>query len=136
MTPWTVAHQAPLSMRFSRQEYWSGLPCPPPRDLSHSGIEPETLMSPVLTGRFFTTSITWASLEGLFRITENPHQPSPTENHDLLLPFVPRCFFFFFFKSYWCSMVKQENMKRNPGLCSQVELDGTPAQPPTNFGVP
>ena len=39
MTPWTVA-QAPLSMRFSRQEYWSGLPCLPPGDLPNPGIEP------------------------------------------------------------------------------------------------
>ena len=39
-TPWTIAYQAPLSMGFSRQEYWSGLPYPPPRDLSSSGIEP------------------------------------------------------------------------------------------------
>ena len=39
-TLWTVAHQAPLSMMFSRREYWSGLPCPPPGDLPDSGIEP------------------------------------------------------------------------------------------------
>ena len=39
VTPWTVAHQAPLSMGFSRQEYWSGLPCPPPGDLPDPGIE-------------------------------------------------------------------------------------------------
>ena len=39
-TPWTVAHQVPLSMEFSRQEYWSGLPCPPSGDLPHSEIEP------------------------------------------------------------------------------------------------
>ena len=45
MTPWTVAHQAPLSMGFSRQEYWSGLPCPPPGDLPDQGIE---LRSPAL----------------------------------------------------------------------------------------
>ena len=44
-TPWTTAHQAPLSMGFSRQEYWSRLPFPSPEDLSNSGIEPE---SPVL----------------------------------------------------------------------------------------
>ena len=41
-TPWTVAHQAPLSMGFSRQESWSGLPCPPPGDLPDPGIEPES----------------------------------------------------------------------------------------------
>ena len=45
MTPWTVAHQAPLSMAFPRQEYWSGLPFPSPGDLSDPGIEPR---SPVL----------------------------------------------------------------------------------------
>ena len=58
-TPWTVISQAPLSMGFSRQEYWSGLPCPPPRDLHDAGIEPKCLMSPALAGRFFTTSATW-----------------------------------------------------------------------------
>ena len=41
-TPRTAAHQAPLSMGFSRQENWSGLPCPPPRDLPNSGIEPRS----------------------------------------------------------------------------------------------
>ena len=50
-TPWTVACQAPLSMGFSRQEYRSGLPSPPPRDLSTPGIEPVSLTSPVLAGR-------------------------------------------------------------------------------------
>ena len=51
-TPWTVAHQAPLSLEFSRQEYWSGLPFPTPGYLPSPGIEPE---SPALAGRFFTT---------------------------------------------------------------------------------
>ena len=51
-TPWTAAHQVPLSMGFPRQEYWSGLPFPPPRDLPDSGFKP---MSPALTGTFFTT---------------------------------------------------------------------------------
>ena len=43
--PWTVACQAPLSMGFSRQEYWSGLPCPPPRNLPDSGIQPISSMA-------------------------------------------------------------------------------------------
>ena len=47
-TLWTVAHQAPLSTGFSRQEYWSGLPCPPPGDLPDSGIEPASPVSPAL----------------------------------------------------------------------------------------
>ena len=50
-TPWTVACQAPLSMGFSRQEYWSGLPCPLPGDLPNPGIEPVSLMSPALADR-------------------------------------------------------------------------------------
>ena len=53
--PWTVAGQAPLSMGFPRQEYWSGLPFPSPRDLPALGTEPEFPMSPALAGRFFTT---------------------------------------------------------------------------------
>ena len=52
VTPWTVARQAPLSMGFSRQEYWSVLPFPAPMDLPNPDIEP---MSPALAGRFFTT---------------------------------------------------------------------------------
>ena len=58
-TLWTVAHQASLSMGFSRQEYWSGLPFPSPGDLLNPGIEPTSLMSPALADRFFTASITW-----------------------------------------------------------------------------
>ena len=59
---WTVAHQAPSSMGFSRQEYWSGLPHPPLGDLPDPGIELESLVSPALAGRFFTTSATWEAL--------------------------------------------------------------------------
>ena len=53
-TLWTVAYQAPPSMGFSRQEYWSGLPFPPPGDLPNSGIKPT---SPALAGKFFTTEL-------------------------------------------------------------------------------
>ena len=56
-TLWTVAHQAPLSMGFSRQEYWSGLPCPPPGDLPDPGIDSVSLVSPTLAGSFFTTEM-------------------------------------------------------------------------------
>ena len=58
-TLWTIAHQASLSMGFSRREYWSGLLCPPPGDLPDPGIEPASLISSVLVGGFFTTSATW-----------------------------------------------------------------------------
>ena len=60
--PWTVAHQSPLSMGSSRQEYWSGLPCPLPGDLPDSRIEPASLKLPALTGGLFTTSATWEAL--------------------------------------------------------------------------
>ena len=59
MTPWTVACQASLSMKLPRQEYWSGLPCSPPGDLPDTGIEPTSLMSPALTGSFFTSIPPW-----------------------------------------------------------------------------
>ena len=54
VTPWTVAHQT-LSWDYSRQEYWSGLPFPPPGDLPDPGIEPVAPASPALAGRFFIT---------------------------------------------------------------------------------
>ena len=51
--------QVPLSMGFSRQEYWSGLPCPTPGDLPDPGIEPMSLVSLALAGRLFITGTTW-----------------------------------------------------------------------------
>ena len=54
-TPWTVAHQAPLTVEFSRQEHWNGLPFPTPGDLPNPGIEPTSPASPALAGGFFTT---------------------------------------------------------------------------------
>ena len=59
LIPWTVARQALLSMGFSRQEYWSGFPFPPPGDLSDSRIKPTSFKSPALSGGFFTTSAPW-----------------------------------------------------------------------------
>ena len=59
VTPWTVARQAPLSMGFSRQEYWGGLPCPPPGGLPNPGIELASLMSPALVSGFFTPNSIW-----------------------------------------------------------------------------
>ena len=62
-TLWTIACQDLLSMGFSKQEYWSGLPFPPPGDLPEAKIEPVSLMSPVSAGKFFTTSATWEDLK-------------------------------------------------------------------------
>ena len=55
----TIAYQAPLSVGFSRHEYWSEFPCPPPGNLPDPGIEPLFLMSPTLAGKFFITNATW-----------------------------------------------------------------------------
>ena len=59
VTLWTVAQQAPLSKGFSRQGYWSGLPCPPPENLPDPGFQPKSLMFPSLAGGFFTSSANW-----------------------------------------------------------------------------
>ena len=75
--PLTVALQAPLSLGLSRQGYWSGLACPSPGDLPDPGTKPTSLASPVLAGRFFTTSTFWEAT------------PSATIN-----------FFFFFFRKW------------------------------------
>ena len=64
VTPWNVAHQAPLSMGFCRQEYWGGFPCPPSGDLPNPGIKLASLTSPALASRFFTTSTTWEAAVG------------------------------------------------------------------------
>ena len=53
-------------MGFSRQEYWSGLPCPPTGDLPEPGIEPASLMSPALVGECFNISATWEALEQVY----------------------------------------------------------------------
>ena len=66
VTPWTVAHQAPLSMGFSKQDYWSGLACPPPGGLPDPGIEPTSLMSPA---------------EQHYLLKEYPTPPQQAERH-------------------------------------------------------
>ena len=80
------ASQALLSMGFSRQEYWSGLPCSPPGGLPDPGIEPISLKSPALAGEFFSTSATWELVlsEGQ---PPSPGNPllflAPTQRHGL-----------------------------------------------------
>ena len=64
--PWTVARQAPLSMEFSREEYWSGLPFPPPGAIPDPLIELVSLAPPALAGGFFTTGTTWEALLNVF----------------------------------------------------------------------
>ena len=84
--PWTVVHQVPLSMGISRQEYWSGLPFPPPGDLPDPGIKPLSPVSPALTDGFFTTeprgapafSEQWALLAP---VVPHHHSPSSFTSH-------------------------------------------------------
>ena len=75
VTQWTVGRQVPLTMGFSRQEYQSGLPCPPPGDLLDPGMEPTSLTSPALSRGFFTTRSTWEALSLLWL----PYKRSQTE---------------------------------------------------------
>ena len=88
-TLWTVAHQAPLSMRYFRQEYWSGLPCPPPGDLSNAGRKPMSLESPALGNGFFTTSTTWEANnhhqqdQGYVILNHSPKDKPKTALHKL-----------------------------------------------------
>ena len=95
VTPWTLAHQAPLSMEFSRQEYWSELPFPSPGDLPDPGIE---LASPALIGRFFTTEppgepyVIYNLLRFLQTFNLNRWQPppgSPSQQKPSCPPTVP-----------------------------------------------
>ena len=64
--PVGLAHQVLLSRGFSRQEYWRGLPCPPPGGLPDPGTEPASLVSSALAGRFFSTSVTWEARTHLY----------------------------------------------------------------------
>ena len=99
-TLWTIARQAPLTMGFSRQEYWSRLPCPPPRDLPNSSIKPISPKSLALAGRFFTTSTTqspklnhWETIKALgSSLKVGPkHQDLVDTLHDLTLSAVLKC---------------------------------------------
>ena len=76
ITPWAVAHQAPRSMGFCRQEYWSGLPFPTPGDLLNPGVKPESLSSPALAGGLFTTSTTWKSESEGCSVVSNSLRPN------------------------------------------------------------
>ena len=66
-----IAHQAPLSMGFSRQEHSSGLPCPPPGDLPNPGIKPESPVAPALAGRFVITSTTWEARQSTISFVQS-----------------------------------------------------------------
>ena len=128
-TLWTIA---PLSVWFSRQEYWSGLPCPSPGDFPNPGIKPASLISPALAGRFFTTSATWEvlvpnSITGKYQFQKSPGKWSTIYMHDTLLLNV-------FtnlkahsssqkFESYKRRSVKLNYTEETPGWNCQLRLD-------------
>ena len=93
VTLWTVAHQAPLSVGFSRQEHWGMLPCHPPRDLPNPGTEPKSLKSPVVASRFFITGTTWEV--PVFHCIYCLHVSSSVNGH-------PGCFHFLAFLNSCC----------------------------------
>ena len=76
-TPQTVARQAPGSMGFSRQEYWGGVPCPPPGDCPNPGMEPASPGFPTMTGMFFTT-------ETRMKPRDNCKSPSSQEDQNII----------------------------------------------------
>ena len=86
VTPWTAAHQAPLSGEFSRQEDWSGVLCLSPGNLPDPGIEPTSLMSLSLTGRFFTTSATWETPRVTWNLVLNERKPGRVKLRSHLVP--------------------------------------------------
>ena len=69
---WIVAHRAPLSMGFSKQEYWSGLPRPPPGDFPDPWMEPASLVFSSLAGGFFTIRATWEAHD-LLKLVSQKH---------------------------------------------------------------
>ena len=96
VTSWTIAHQTHLPMGFSRQEYWqSGLPFPSPGDLPDPGIKPTSLMSPALSGRFFTPGTSWEAHHFMGRPLPNQSLPQRClSNLQLRCSQLPKPFFF------------------------------------------
>ena len=78
VTPWTMAHHAALSMGFSRQEYWSGFPCPSPGDLPYLGIEPVSPSAPALQGDSLPLSYQGSPV--IFLVPHFTHLPKPAES--------------------------------------------------------
>ena len=108
MTLWTVACQAPLSMGFSKQEYWSELSFLSPGDLLDPGTEPKSLTSPALAGGFFTTSTTWEALTALYKAVRN----SP----ELITIALSLAFITHDYKE--CSLITQVHIQVAPSPCT------------------
>ena len=88
-TPWTIARQAPLSMGFSRQEYWRGLLFPLPEDLPDPGIKPTPLRSPALAGRFTETEDAMVRCHHQLNAHEFQQTPGDSEGQGSLVCYGP-----------------------------------------------
>ena len=88
VTLWIIAQQAPLSMKFSRQEYWNGLPCSTPGDFLNPEIESSSLASPALAGRCFISAPSWEAPQFLVPILKTYYMPTilPKTYEILVLP--------------------------------------------------
>ena len=125
VTPWTVVHQARLSLAFPRQEYWSGLPFPSPGDLPNPGIKPKSLASPALAGRFITTRGLGSKEAGTSLSSPGPHRlycclvstslgsrPRDPCSHQPLIPTFPAAHH----PTSWCFLLTQL-LKAQGSLC-------------------
>ena len=121
LTPWTVAHQVPLFMGFSRQEYWSGLSCPPPGDLPDPGIKPVSLKSHALARGFFTTSATWR---------ETSSKKSPRAGPQLHLALFP------YPVSWKGFQIRSDQISRSVVSDSLRPQESQPARPPCPSPTP
>ena len=97
--PWSKAHQAPLSMELSRQEYWNGLPFHPPGDLPDQGIKPVTVESLALAGRFFITAppgkpVIYILLFHLFSVSKKGRKKVDEKSNFLFNVHTGKCFVF------------------------------------------
>ena len=133
-TLWNAAQQAPLSVGFSRQGYWSELPCSPSGVLPKPGIKPGSLMSPALTGRFFTINTTWETRARFFFCMD--HIMLGVIDNSKMLTEVPYsrvlfCFFFSFLLTAPLSTWDLSSPDQGSNPCSlQLEARVLTAGPP------
>ena len=128
-TPWTIAHQAPLSMGFSRQEHWSGLPCPPPGDLPNPGIEPTSLR--LLHGRQILYCLNHQGSPSLHTNIKLFLYPLYCWQIDSLCRYFIRFllnFFFFFGQNYFSGGAICSVAQLCPTLCESMDCS-TPGFP-------
>ena len=124
---WTAAFQAPLSMGFSRQEYWNGLPCPPPGNLPNPGIKPASPVSPF----YLSTCYLFIHMSYRFCFLENPNQYIldrrimwlKNREQIQLDTYFFKCIFFFYsiFNNLWYQLFENNKKKRKKSLHARLD---------------